>query len=388
MTAALLFAGLIAAMLQPATLSAQVADPAAVFKDDVHATAGLTCESCHRGETAGAYRAPARPMIAPLCASCHSDAAYMQRFDPQVRVDQYLQYQTSTHGRRMAGGDGRVATCTDCHGAHGIVRVADARSPVGPLHVTTTCGRCHGDPQHMKPFGRTSAPPTDWSASVHAAALLKRGDTSAPTCASCHGSHGATPPGVASVANVCSQCHMREADLFRASPKKDIFDALGEAECLVCHSNHRIEPPADQRVGVEKGAVCEQCHDATGDSGKTIVAMRQVLDGLSAAIGTADASLARAEQAGMLVDEGRLALRAAREQQVQTRVLVHAFAAAPFDAAAADGQAAARRALDAGEAAARELQMRRRGLGVATLLIIGFLITLWIKIRTLPLPPA
>jgi hypothetical protein len=32
------------------------------------------------------------------------------------------------------------------------------------------------------------------------------------------------------------------------------------------------------------------------------------------------------------------------------------------------------------------LQNRRRGLAVATLLIAGFLLTLWIKIRRLPTP--
>jgi predicted CXXCH cytochrome family protein len=186
------------------------------------------------------------------------------------------------------------------------------------------------------------------------------------------------------VANVCAQCHLREAELFRASPKKDIFDAIGQAECLVCHNNHRIEPPADHWVGVQEGAVCSVCHDASGDSARTIGAMREALDGLADRVVAADASLARAERAGMLVDDGRLALRAAREQQVQARVLVHAFAAEPFGAAAAEGAASARRALDAGEAASRELQVRRTGLGVTTLLIVAFLVTLWIKIRRLP----
>ena len=377
-------AALIVLALWPARVSAQGADPAAAFTGDVHASAGLTCTACHAAQAPGSYTAPPRPAIAPLCATCHSDAAYMQRFDPQVRVDQFLQYQTSAHGRRMTAGETRVATCTDCHGAHGVTRVRDARSPVAPLNVTTTCARCHGDPARMEPLGRDAAPPADWAASVHAAALLERGDTSAPTCAACHGSHGATPPGITSVANVCAQCHLREAELFRASPKKDIFDAIGQAECLVCHNNHRIEPPADHWVGVQEGAVCAPCHDASGDSARTIGAMREALDRLAGGVAAADASLARAERAGMLVDEGRLALRAAREQQVQARVLVHTFAAEPFGAAAADGAAAARRALDAGEAASRELQVRRTGLGVTTLLIVAFLITLWVKIRRLP----
>jgi predicted CXXCH cytochrome family protein len=378
------WAALIVLAFSPARGSAQAPDPAAAFAGDVHASAGLTCAACHAPQGPGSYSAPPRTAIAPLCATCHSDATYMQRFDPQVRVDQFLQYQTSTHGRRMAAGETRVATCTDCHGAHGVTRVRDARAPVAPLNVTATCARCHGDPARMKPLGRNAAPPADWAASVHAAALIERGDTSAPTCAACHGSHGATPPGITSVANVCAQCHLREAELFRASPKKDIFDAIGQAECLVCHDNHRIQPPADHWVGVQEGAVCAQCHDASGDSARTIGTMRQALDGLAAAVAAADVSLARAERAGMLVDDGRLALRAAREQQVQARVLVHAFAAEPFAAAAADGAASARQALDAGEAASRELQVRRTGLGVATLLIIAFLVTLWIRIRRLP----
>jgi predicted CXXCH cytochrome family protein len=365
-------------------VDAQTTDPTAAFQDDVHATAGLTCTACHRTAGAAGSEAPPRTAIAPLCATCHSDAAYMRRFDPQVRVDQFLQYQTSTHGRRMAAGDGRVATCTDCHGAHGVRRVSDARSPVAPLNVTTTCARCHGDPARMTPYGRQATPPADWSGSVHATAALKRGDASAPTCIACHGSHGATPPGVTSVANVCAQCHLREAELFRASPKKDIFDALGEAECLVCHRNHRIEPPADSWVGLQEGAVCATCHDESSDSGMTIRDVRQQLDRLSAAVSTAEALLTSAERAGMLIDEGRLALREAREHQVQSRVLVHAFAPAPFAPVAAEGVAAARRAHGIGEAAMQELQVRRTGLAVATLLVLAFLVTLGVKIRRLP----
>jgi predicted CXXCH cytochrome family protein len=381
----------VAAALWPCGVQAQTTVDAATaaFRDDVHAAAGLTCASCHKGGAAGQARYDAQPRlsIAPMCATCHSDAAYMRRFAPQVRIDQYSQYLTSTHGKRMAAGEGRVATCIDCHGAHGVFRVRDSRSPVAPANVATTCGRCHGDPARMKPFGRVDNPPADWAGSVHAAALLKRGDTSAPTCSSCHGSHGATPPGVTDVVNVCAQCHVREAQLFRASPKKDIFDAIGEAECLACHSNHRIESPSDMLIGFQKGAVCAECHDDTGESGATIRTMRSDLDRLSAGLASADAVLTRAERAGMLIDEGRAALRDAREHQVQSRVLVHAFAAQPLGEAAAQGIMSASRAQADGDAAMRELQVRRRGLAVATLVILGFLLTLWLKIRRLPLSP-
>jgi predicted CXXCH cytochrome family protein len=236
----------------------------------------------------------------------------------------------------------------------------------------------------MAPFGRDTAPPDDWSASVHAGALLKRGDTSAPTCSSCHGSHGAAPPGAASVANVCAQCHVRQATLFRASPKKAIFDEIGQAECLACHGNHRIESPADTWIGLQEGAVCAQCHDETLGGAQAIRDVRQQLDRLSAAVASADAVLTRAERAGMLVDEGRLALREARDHQLHSRVLVHAFAAQPLAAMAAEGATAARRAQDAGDGAIREIEVRRRGLAVATVLVFAFLVTLWWKIQRLP----
>ena len=350
------------------------------FRDDVHAAAGLSCSACHSTPDTP----PPRTAIGPLCAKCHSDAAYMRQFAPQLRVDQFSQYLTSTHGKRMAAGEVRVATCSDCHGAHGVRRVSDARSSVAPTNVAVTCARCHADANRMKALGHTAAPPADWGASVHAAALLKRGDTSAPTCNSCHGSHGAAPPGVTDVANVCAQCHVREAELFRASPKKAIFDAIGQAECLVCHSNHRIEPPSDSWIGLQEGTVCAQCHDDASDAAQTIRDVRQQLDRLSTAVSSADTALTRVERAGMLVDDGRAALRDARERHVQARVLVHTFAAQPFGSTAADGLAAARRADAASAGAAHDLQVRRRGLGVATVLILVFLAALALKIRSLP----
>lgn len=373
-----------AMLLTAARIEAQSPEAAAraAFADDVHASVGLMCAACHGGQPAPA--APRRTQIAPLCAKCHSDAAYMRQFNPQVRVDQLAQYVTSVHGQQMAKGEQRVATCSDCHGAHGIRRVSDARAPVAPLNVATTCARCHADATRMKSFRRDPTPPADWSASVHATALLKRGDTSAPTCNTCHGSHGAVPPGVNQVANVCSQCHVREADLFRASPKKAIFETIGQAECLVCHGNHRIEPPQDAWIGITQGAVCAMCHDNTTNGSQTIVRMRQQFDALSAAITAANAVLTRADRAGMLVDEGRATLQEAHERQINARVMLHAFVAGPFDGVTAPGLAAAGRAEASGNQALQELQYRRRGLAVATIVILGFLVTLGFKIRSLP----
>lgn len=381
-----IYAALVAVLLvaTASSTAAQTTNASAeqAFKDDVHASVGLTCAFCHQSAPA-TYAPIARTAIAPLCAKCHGDAAYMKGFDPQVRVDQYAQYLTSTHGKRMASGETRTATCSDCHGAHGIRRVRDARAPVAPANVAQTCAKCHADATRMAAFNREPTPFADWSVSVHAATLLKRGDTSAPTCSTCHGSHGATPPGVTQVANVCAQCHVREAELFRASPKKAIFDQINEAECLACHSNHRIDHPVDAWVGLKDPAVCAKCHDETTKGAATITAVHQGLTDMGTAIGAAETVLARAERAGMLVDDGKAALRDAHEHEVHSRVLVHAFATKPFAAMSGQSVSAARRAENIGGAALRELQVRRRGLIVATFVILGFLVTLGIKIRRL-----
>ena len=96
--------------------------------------------------------------------------------------------------------------------------------------------------------------PTDqfalWRRSVHAGALLDKGDFSAPTCNDCHGNHGAAPPGIDAIVNVCGQCHGREARLFRGSSKHQGFvehDELmadaGDAGCAACHE--APEPQAE-----------------------------------------------------------------------------------------------------------------------------------------------
>jgi predicted CXXCH cytochrome family protein len=102
-----------------------------------------------------------------------------------------------------------------------------------------------------------------WRQSVHAQALLTKGDLSAPTCNDCHGNHGATPPGLESIAAVCGQCHGREAELFRASPKhagfethKELLAGAGAQGCAACHD----APPGILHAGAERLSECVSCH--------------------------------------------------------------------------------------------------------------------------------
>src|ERR1051326_1626053 len=222
---------------------ARLAAPTKLFtQPDVHRENGFACVDCHGGNASEADKArshdatrgfrgkPTGEAQIATCVRCHSDAELMRRFAPRQRVDQAAEYATSVHGKRLAAGDTGVATCASCHGAHGIRRVSDAKSPVFPTNVADTCASCHANAAHMEGRKKAdgSALPTtqlaDYRKSVHYRALTKGNDLSAPTCNDCHGNHGAAPPGVGAVANVCGTCHAVFAQKFATSVHKELFD--------------------------------------------------------------------------------------------------------------------------------------------------------------------
>ena len=136
--------------------------------NDLHWKKGLRCHDCHGGSpTLDNFKnhrddptfrsARSRELIPTLCGHCHSDIAYMRKYNPSARTDQEAEYWTSGHGRRLKASiegkkpeaDPAVATCVDCHGGHGILAVKDSNSPVEPTHVAKTCARCHTDEKRM-----------------------------------------------------------------------------------------------------------------------------------------------------------------------------------------------------------------------------------------------
>ena len=176
------------------------------FSQDIHAQKGLTCASCHGGDAsnddpekamsrkAGLKGKIDRKQIPQLCGSCHSDPAYMRKYNPSLRTDQLSQYHTSIHGKRLAAGDGKVAVCTDCHGARYPAAQRSAlhrESGERRQHVCSLPRRC----RHMKEYKIPTNQFAEYNKSVHHEALIVRGDLSAPTCTTCHGNHGAAPPG-------------------------------------------------------------------------------------------------------------------------------------------------------------------------------------------------
>jgi predicted CXXCH cytochrome family protein len=311
----------------------------------------------------------------------------MKKFDPSIRVDQVQEYNTSVHGIRLRGGDKNVATCVSCHGIHGIRPPDDPQSSVFALNVAETCAQCHASAEHMQGYSIPHDQFGKYKNSVHAKALYEKHDLSAPTCNDCHGNHGAVPPGLTSVANVCGQCHGRQAELFQKSPHKEPFDRMQTGECLKCHSNHEILAPTDEMAGVGQGSVCTTCH--TNDAGfASAQRIGQGLQNLRASMHSSEEILDRAERAGMEVSRPKFELRDAADGLTQARVLVHTVSADEVDGALSPAMAVAAKSYAAGEAAFEELSYRRKGLVVSLVFILFLALLVYLKIRQIEREPA
>jgi hypothetical protein len=366
------------------------------YADDIHAQKGLTCASCHGGDPTSSdnpmNRAKGfkghieRSKVPQLCASCHADGAYMRQYNPSLRTDQLAQYKTSVHGKKLAAGDTHVAVCIDCHGVHGIRAVADTRSRVNPINVAQTCAGCHADREYMKPYKIATDQFAGYSSSVHHDALAVRGDLSAPTCTTCHGNHGAAPPGIASVEYVCSNCHALQAQMFDASPHKQAFAAAGMAGCITCHSNHRINRPNDTMVGTGPQSVCVNCH-SQGDNGLALAAtVQKKFVSTEAAIARSEEILKRAESAGMEVSQPQMDLNEARDRLTKARVTLHSSNQAKIEEDLKPADAVAGKAFAAGVQAMKERDYRRMGLGISLITIAVMLLGLRLYISDIEKP--
>ena len=363
------------------------------FMSSVHGRAlnqsndGPSCISCHGIHNIVDVKNAKSPVyptnVTKTCAKCHSDPDYMKKFSPGLPVDQYEKYLTSVHGERNKAGDPKPATCVSCHSNHLIRPVKDPRSPVYPTNIPQTCAKCHSDKSYMAQYHIPTDQYANYKQSVHGIALLQNSDLSAPACNSCHGNHGAVPPGVSSVASVCGTCHQANADLFDKSVHRAAFAKEKLPGCVVCHSNHLVRPPTDAMIGFGDDAVCGKCHkDTPADSAAhAILAIRSTLDSLTNGRKDAEAIIARAEQLGMDVSDASYSLKDVNQSLVEARVQVHSFDATPVESAAGPGLKIVSDAQKSALGAVDEYYFRRHGLGVATLIITLLAVLLFLKIR-------
>jgi hypothetical protein len=218
----------------------------------------------------------------------------------------------------------------------------------------------------------------EYEKSVHHLAMVKNDDLAAPTCNDCHGNHGAAPPGVGAVVNVCGTCHAVFAQKFDTSVHRELFDK----GCVECHSNHAVLKPTDAMLGTGDGGVCASCHSGTDDKGAQAAAhMRAGIDGLKARLDRSSALLADIRNAGMDVTSQELALAEARTRLTLARTEIHAAKVDVVDPVLTEGLKLVDDVDAAGQRSLAELSFRRRGLAVSLVAILLVVVGLMFKVR-------
>ncbi len=367
--------------------------PAVLIKSDIHYQRGLSCADCHGGDASkndaeeamspkkGFVGKPSYRQIPNFCGRCHSDVEYMRKYEPKLRVDQLQLYWTSNHGKMLKKGDRRVAQCVSCHGVHNIKSIKNPQSPVNKINVPATCAKCHADKKYMHKYNIPTDQYAKYSRSVHGKLLLEKRDTSAPACNSCHGNHGATPPGLASISAACGECHGINRDLYNKSPHKEPWAELGYRQCVQCHDYHLIKELTDEDVGVGNNAVCIDCHDK-GDGGyEAAFRIKASLDSLKYDIRIADSILAKAKKSGADVGELTFELGEASKGLIEARNRVHSFSPDVVGEVTSASMQKINIVIELGNDSLKALWHRKIGLILTSFLILLVAGLLYLKIR-------
>ncbi len=317
-------------------LGGKHADITSQWEGSYFATFGVTCADCHGGDPgardttaakapeAGYIGVPDRTDIPSLCGSCHSDPERMSPYG--LPVNQLSEYEGSIHGQLLAQGDENVATCFDCHGGHATQAVDDPRSSVYPTNLPATCANCHADEERMEPYGIPTNQYELYKKSVHGRALMIYGNTEAPSCSTCHGSHGATLPGYAEVVDLCGQCHSQAEKYYLTGGHRRGRQKGSETpNCITCHGRYDVELASiDLFVGDEPRR-CGSCHASDSLEGVAADAMYETLVRAEEAFEAGKEALDEARDSGLNLDFDLLAplLEEARTRLAETAAAQH-----------------------------------------------------------------
>jgi Cytochrome c3 len=367
------------------------ADMAAQWQRSIHSERDVSCADCHGGDptattkeaamspAAGFIGAPAKSAIPALCASCHADVELMRQYN--LPTDQYAKYNESVHGKLLAEGDTNVTTCYDCHGGHQILKANDPASSVYPSNVPTLCARCHSDSDFMAPYHI----PTDqydlYRESVHGQALIDKQDLRAPTCATCHGTHGAAPPGVTEVANVCGGCHSATQDYYlKSAHAKGGGDS---PRCVTCHGPHDVSQPTDALLAGTEPRHCEACHTPDSAEGKVAGSMSDAFASTTQAYADAENSIKSAQQLGMLVTQQESELQKVNTGIITARAAQHTLDSDTVVKTLDEARKTADGAKAGAEAAIAQSNLRRRAMVIAVAAIALTIVALYLLKRQL-----
>lgn len=238
------------------------------YLNSVHGQQGMTCGGCHPNreqfphpevevESSRAYTLK----LNETCATCHPDQANL--------------VQDSTHAEALEAGMTEAAVCVDCHGAHDVVSLHEAR-----VRIATTCRKCHADIYDQ------------YSDSIHGEALREEQNRDVPTCVDCHGVHNIEDPLTTEFRlnspDLCGSCHANEALMSQYDISTNVFETYvadfhgttvklfekqspdqptNKAVCYDCHGVHDIQAMDDpEAIAASKQNLLETCRKCHPDA--------------------------------------------------------------------------------------------------------------------------
>jgi len=293
-----------------------------------------------------------------------------------LSTDQLAQYWQSQHGQALLEGDPNVATCFDCHDGHRVLKVSDPASEVYPSNEPVMCARCHADEALMAPYGIPTNQYALYQESVHGVALLENQDLRAPTCSTCHGTHGAAPPGFQQVANVCGQCHTATEDYYLQGAHRTGMTGEAAPRCVTCHGRYDVMPATRELfVGTEERH-CGSCHSPGSEIATQVEAMYQALKEADDAYEEAEKTIALATEQRLIMAVQEELLQKANTPLIESRALQHTGSLADIEAKAQVSLELSLQAQDSAEEALKELDTRRLGMIIALAVILVTILAL------------
>ncbi len=223
-----------------------------------------------------------KPGQIPVCVDCHSPHKIRRvKYAESVSDDDCLACHGKADARRADGRSVFIDSQEVLHSAHTKVTCAMCHSNLLPgekrpcAHVgRVECSKCHEEEAALQ------------ADSIHGK-LHAQGNSDAPECVTCHGTHGVkrrdqpdSPISVRNIPVLCARCHRtgQPATLLRNHEIDGITEAYTEsihgkgllesgllvtAVCTSCHTAHHPLPKTDPASSISPGnvaATCGACH--------------------------------------------------------------------------------------------------------------------------------
>jgi hypothetical protein len=247
---------------------------------------------------------------------------------------------------------------------------------VYPSNEPKMCADCHANETLMAPYGIPTNQYELYQESVHGVALLKNQDLRAPTCSTCHGTHGAAPPGFQQVANVCGQCHTVTEDYYLAGSHRSGMVTEAAPRCVTCHGRYDVAPATrDLYVGTEERH-CGSCHAPGSEIGDQVDSIYQALKEADDAYEHAETTIAAATESRLIMAEQEELLQKANTPLIESRALQHNVDVTEIQAKAKESLELSLQTQASAEEALEELDTRRLGMIIALAIIVVTIVAL------------